>query len=315
MSLTHEEFVENLKTVNPDVVVMGKFTGLRNKIKLFHIPTQREWETRAERVYYKSVIRPKWYKESTDEYKEKLKNIRDDIEIIGNYINAKTPVLCYCKIHNIEFEAKPINISRNHSVCPICKHEKLVKTQLFSHEEFVNMVQEINPYIEIISNYRGCREYVFCRCLICKHEWKVTGTGLLHSKSSCPHCSSSKGEKRICLFLNEHNINYKSQYRFDDCRDKYPLPFDFAIFDKNNELIFLCEYQGHQHYYPVDFGNKGQEWALNVFQQGQFRDKLKKDYCKNNNIDLLVFNMNEMSNIKRAVLGEKIGTVVSKEAK
>ena len=37
--------------------------------------------------------------------------------------------------------------------------------------------------------------------------------------------------------------------------------------------------------------------------------------CMDNNIDLLVFNMNEMSNIKRAVYGEKIGTVVSKEAK
>ena len=37
--------------------------------------------------------------------------------------------------------------------------------------------------------------------------------------------------------------------------------------------------------------------------------------CMDNNVDLLVFNMNDMSNIKRVVYGEKIGTVVSKEAK
>jgi uridylate kinase len=31
-----------------------------------------------------------------------------------------------------------------------------------------------------------------------------------------------------------------------------------------------------------------------------------------NNIDLMVFNMNEEGNIKKAVAGEKIGTIVTK---
>jgi len=35
--------------------------------------------------------------------------------------------------------------------------------------------------------------------------------------------------------------------------------------------------------------------------------------CMDNDVDLIVFNMNDMSNIKRAVNGELIGTVVSKE--
>jgi uridylate kinase len=37
--------------------------------------------------------------------------------------------------------------------------------------------------------------------------------------------------------------------------------------------------------------------------------------CIENHIDLLVFNMNKKGNIKRAVLGEKIGTVVKWEEK
>ncbi|MDD6468077.1 MAG: UMP kinase [Erysipelotrichaceae bacterium] len=37
--------------------------------------------------------------------------------------------------------------------------------------------------------------------------------------------------------------------------------------------------------------------------------------CMDNNIDLIVFNMNDMKNIKRVVHGEKIGTVVNKEEK
>jgi uridylate kinase len=55
---------------------------------------------------------------------------------------------------------------------------------------------------------------------------------------------------------------------------------------------------------------------MDIIEQGlKVMDHTAVTMCMDNNIDLLVFNMNEMSNIKRAVLGEKIGTVVSKEAK
>ena len=37
--------------------------------------------------------------------------------------------------------------------------------------------------------------------------------------------------------------------------------------------------------------------------------------CMENGIDLLVFNMNEDGNILRAVRGEAIGTIITKEEK
>ena len=55
---------------------------------------------------------------------------------------------------------------------------------------------------------------------------------------------------------------------------------------------------------------------MDIIEQGlKVMDHTAVTMCMDNNIDLLVFNMNDMSNIKRAVYGEKIGTVVSKEAK
>ena len=35
--------------------------------------------------------------------------------------------------------------------------------------------------------------------------------------------------------------------------------------------------------------------------------------CKDNGLDLIVFSMNEKGNIKKAVLGEHVGTIVCKE--
>ena len=38
------------------------------------------------------------------------------------------------------------------------------------------------------------------------------------------------------------NIKYIPQFKFSDCRNINPLPFDFAIFDITNNLICLIEY-------------------------------------------------------------------------
>ncbi len=45
----------------------------------------------------------------------------------------------------------------------------------------------------------------------------------------------------------------------------------------------------------------------------QVIDQTAATLCRENNIDLLVFNMNERGNILRAVKGEKIGTIITKE--
>ena len=62
---------------------------------------------------------------------------------------------------------------------------------------------------------------------------------------------------------------------FEDCIDKRPLPFDFYLPEYN-----ICiEYQGQQHYYPVEiFGGK------NAFESQVLRDNIKREYCQKNNI-------------------------------
>lgn len=48
-----------------------------------------------------------------------------------------------------------------------------------------------------------------------------------------------------------------------------------------------------------------------VLEHGlEIMDSTAASLCKDNHIDLIVFNMNKEGNIKRAILGEKIGTIV-----
>ena len=54
---------------------------------------------------------------------------------------------------------------------------------------------------------------------------------------------------------------------------------------------------------------------LDVIQQGlQVMDSTASTLCMDNDIKLVVFNLSEPGNIKRAVMGEKIGTVVRRDA-
>lgn len=52
-------------------------------------------------------------------------------------------------------------------------------------------------------------------------------------KSGCPVCSRSKGELKIESFLLEKSILFKPEYKFTDCRDINPLPFDFYLPELN----------------------------------------------------------------------------------
>lgn len=122
-----------------------------------------------------------------------------------------------------------------------------------------------------------------CKCENCGTEVVVTQHCLMQGQISCG-CVKSKSEVFIAKFLNDHHLNYKKQYQFDDLKSTkgYPLRFDFAVFDDNDKLNFLIEYQGEQHYEATKYWG-GQE-GLN--QRIEY-DNIKKQYCNNNKIKLI----------------------------
>lgn len=120
-----------------------------------------------------------------------------------------------------------------------------------------------------------------CKCPLCENYFYVLPAKVINgSTTSCGCLKQSSGEKMIKNFLEENNIDYVPQYSFDDCVYENKLKFDFAI-TKNNSVLCLIEYNGKQHYEPIDFfgGEKN-------FKKQQERDKIKINYCKNNNIPL-----------------------------
>ena len=94
----------------------------------------------------------------------------------------------------------------------------------------------------------------------------------------------SKGEKEIRKYLEQNNINYQEQKKFDGCQYKKLLKFDFYLPDHN-----ICiEYDGKQHFEKYNF-EKNDNQLINR----KIRDGIKNNFCNINNIRLVRIKYNE----------------------
>ena len=113
----------------------------------------------------------------------------------------------------------------------------------------------------------------------------------------CPKCKKSKGEIEISKILDLYNIKYEEEYRFENCKFKYTLPFDFYLPEYNT----CIEYDGIQHFYIIEqFG------GLDGFISSKIRDTIKNIYCENNNIKLIRIPYWEFNNIETIINEELV---------
>lgn len=136
-----------------------------------------------------------------------------------------------------------------------------------------------------------------------EYEWEAV-VGSRNKGIGCPFIASSKGEEAVRKILKSLNIHFEEQYKFKDrffITDKHPLRDDFAIFDKKGKVVTTIEFHGQQHYEPVDFAGKGQDWAKEEFKKNQERDKIKTEYLEARGIKQLVIPYTEFDNVEKIV--------------
>lgn len=220
-------------------------------------------------------------RKSQEEYIMELNVKNPTIKLIGTYINAYTPILHYCEIHQIFWDISPSAALQGQG-CQQCRRERIGDALKKSKEQYLEELSIINPNIVLCGEYKNAATPALHKCLIHDYIWSPIPSNILGGHG-CPKCSESKGEKQITLWFQQNKMINIPQKRFSDCCDIKPLPFDFYIPDLN-----VCiEYQGEQHYHPVNFGGISDEEAYNNFITIQYHDEIKRNYCIKNNIQLI----------------------------
>lgn len=168
---------------------------------------------------------------------------------------------------------------------------KFYETNPYTIDNIKNYIILNNIETELIStNYKGSDKILIWRCL-CGELFETTWSRFYtQHQIRCKKCSrvQSKIENKTETWLKNNNLTYTYQFRFEDCRDKKVLPFDFAIFDDENKLKHIIECDGKQHYERVKWSELMTDEQIEIaYQSTQLHDRLKNEYCKENKINLI----------------------------
>lgn len=276
---TQKQYEEEVSKLHPTIKVLGIYINSETPILHQCLIDGHIWLAKPANILHGKGC-PKCVgniKLTHGEYIKRLSVINPYVVPIEEYININTPILHKCLIDGNIWKVVPHSLLQGYG-CPKCARN-MKKT----HEEYKQELFMKNPDIEVMENYMGMNKSILHRCKIDGYIWPARPSNILYGSTGCPCCRKSHGEKEIYKWLEFHGVEYKYQYSFADCRDKKALLFDFYL----PQLNVCIEYDGIQHFQPIDFAGKGEKWAIQNFEGTQLHDKIKDKYCRNNNISLL----------------------------
>ena len=199
------------------------------------------------------------------------------VEMLYGYKNKQTYCKCLCECGNETIVHMGNLLSGRTSSCGCLEAESR-----HVRVHYNNIVGQIFGLLTVIkkTDRKSENGSVIWECLCdCGNTTYATYSELSHyRKTSCGCSNYSNMENFIATILLEHNIKYIPQARFSECRNIYPLPFDFYLYDYNT----VVEYDGEQHFHPIEYFG-----GVERFARIKYNDSLKNEYCLKQGINLI----------------------------
>lgn len=282
-------------------MVLGVYINARTNIKMRHAECGNEWQVNPDNFINKNTRCPSCaFKRNSGNRTMKHK---DFVEQVDELTGTEYKVLSRYKKTHKEIKIKHVTCGHVYvtrpsgflrgSRCPECANVQIGMKLRLTHTEYLERIKENHGNeFEVIGTYIKSDEKIEIKHIACGKSWVVFPLNI----TGCPNCYASEGESLVESYLIKNQYKYMREYRFSDCRHKNTLPFDFAIF-KNGELINLIEFEGRQHYVPIDY------WGgIENLKKTQLRDEIKRDYCSKNNIPLIEIPYWRMTDINKILL-------------
>lgn len=151
MSKTHEQFKIELYEKNENIMIIGKYSKVQERIEVKCLECGYIWNPKAcsllqGRGCPKCRTRHgvennkgKTKLKTIEKFKEEMKLISPAISIIGEYKNGHTYIKCKCNICENIWEAKPYSLLRGHG-CPRCAKSGTSFMEQFIRFSFVEIL-------------------------------------------------------------------------------------------------------------------------------------------------------------------------------
>lgn len=284
---THEQFVSEVKAINPNIEICSEYKTNNAKIRCRCLKDEYVWETTPHILIggsgcplcgrAKNEIASR-RRMTHEEYVSAIADKFSNIEVLSQFTSVSDRMDYRCTVCEYEWNATA-NTLLNTSIvgCPCCAGKAKV-----SEEMFIKRMMAINSNVDYVGEFVDMSHHATFQCSLCQHQWAALPSNILKGRG-CPKCKESRGAKAVAQYLDNHGVTYIREHRFVDCVDLRPLPFDFYL----PQLRIAIEYDGAQHFGPVTFGKCDIDVAIQKFELVQKHDKIKNEYCLNNNIVLI----------------------------
>lgn len=180
-----------------------------------------------------------------------------------------------CKSTN---KSTPASLLGGHGC--ICRQRNSNKV---SKEEFLDRVETLGggdyvftdrfPYVDTTTRIELLHKE-------CETTYETIPNNFFNGRG-CPYCANkgnSKGERIVEEVLQDLGIQYLEQATFEGMVNENQLYYDFLLED----LDIIIEYQGKQHYEPVEYLG-----GFKKFKSQVKRDKIKLNFANNNGYKLI----------------------------
>lgn len=193
----------------------------------------------------------------------------------GNRIRWKC--LCDCGNEKIVDAA---DLKRGHTTsCGCYKKERVSESSLkdYTGQKF--------GYLEVLERDmaycgKGVPTHWFCKCHKCGNIKSIPSQSLKMGVISCG-CAKSRGEYKIMQLLSQYSINFITEFKFEDHRNRR---YDFALLNKEGQVVRLIEFDGIQHYYRP----RAEHWAsTSTLEETQKRDQEKNLIAQEKGVELI----------------------------
>ena len=214
-----------------------------------------------------------------------------NITRLDDISNNKTKIHFQCCICNYIWKTSPDAVlNKNKTGCAKCS-----KCLKLTNEVIDQKLQNRN--IIRLDDYVSCLTQTNFQCTICNCVWTTTANSVLNTnKTGCPNCSACKNEKLVGSILKRNNIVVETHKQISKIIDgeNRRMFVDFYIESANT----IIEYNGRQHYEPIQFNKMNAKIAEDNFIKQQERDLYLQQFCDLNKICLIWIDGRKYTNLK-----------------
>lgn len=273
---TNEEFVREVyELVGDEYTFLEEYVNNRVKIKIAHNLCNHEY-----------LVTPKGFlkgnrcidcnpyrKRTTNEFREIVRQrVGSEYTVVSEYIGHHDPITVRHTLCGELYKVAPSDFLKGRR-CKKCHFKGEMKT----NQEWLSQVRELaGDDFVFLEEYKGDNVKLQYRHF-CGREHEVTPNNFIFG-TRCPHCQESSGEANVRRYLTENGLVFEKSKRFEGLVYEKPLSYDFYVPSCN----ILIEYQGIQHYEPVEvFGGE------TAFRLQVIKDNIKRKYSRDNRIELI----------------------------